>query len=117
MKPHVLVLEDNFIISMDFAGLVTEDLHAIPVLASSVASALKLIPDDIDLAFLDIDVVDGLSYPVAKKLKENEIPFIFISGRNRDLLPVEFRESPFISKPASAHKMVQLAKSLTGAFG
>jgi CheY-like chemotaxis protein len=116
MKPHVLVLEDNFIISLDFAGLVAEDLHAIPVMASSVAAALKLIPNDIDLAFLDVDVLDGLSYPVARKLKESDIPFIFVSGKNRDLLPDEFREAPFVSKPAPAYKMVQLAKSLTGAF-
>ena len=116
MKPHVLILEDNFIISCDIAGLVTESLHAVPVMASSVATALKLIPDDIALAFLDIDVLDGVSYPVARKLIENEIPFIFVSGKNKELLPDEFRQSPFVSKPASADKLVQLAKSLTGAF-
>jgi CheY-like chemotaxis protein len=117
MKPHVLVLEDNFIISLDFAGLVSEKLQAVPLVAASVCAALKMIPDNIELTFLDIDVTDGLSYPVAKKLKENEIPFIFVSGKNRDQLPDEFRDSPFLPKPASAHQMVQLAKSLTGAFG
>ena len=92
MKPHVLILEDNFIISLDIAGLVTESLHAVPVMARSVATAMKMIPDDIALAFLDIDVGDGESYPVAQKLAEWDIPFIFVSGKNRELLPDEFRE-------------------------
>ena len=117
MKPSVLILEDNFIISDDIAGLVREKLDASPKTASSVASALEMVPDGIALAFLDIDVLDGLSYPVARKLKENEIPFIFVSGKNKEMLPEEFRESPFVSKPASNLRLVQLAKSLCGAFG
>ena len=87
MKPHVLILEDNFIISLDIA-----------------------------LAFLDIDVADGESYRVAQKLTERNIPFIFAPGKNRELLPDEFRQSPFVSKPVSSLNLVQLAKSLTSAF-
>jgi CheY-like chemotaxis protein len=116
MKPHVLILEDNFIISLDIADLVTESLHSMPVMARSVATALKMIPDGIAFAFLDIDVRDGESYPVAQKLTECKIPFIFVSGKNRELLPDEFRQSPFVSKPVSSLNLVQLAKSLTSAF-
>lgn len=116
MKPHVLILEDNFIISHDIAGLVTENLHAKPVLARSVAVALKLIPDDIAFAFLDIDVLDGESYPVAQKLVKNNIPFIFLSAKNRNLLPEEFSEAPFMPKPVDGKNLMQLTKSLTSAF-
>ncbi len=114
MKPHVLILEDNFIISYDIAGLVTESLHATPLLARSLAAALKLIPDNI--AFLDIDVLDGVSYPVAQKLVKNHIPFIFLSAKNRNLLPEEFSEAPFLSKPVDGRNLMQLTKSLSNAF-
>jgi DNA-binding LytR/AlgR family response regulator len=117
MKPHVLILEDNFIISADIADLVTRSLHAMPVVATSVAKALKLVPNDIALAFLDIDVQDGVSYPVAQKLMENKIPLVFVSGKNKALLPDEFRDVPFVSKPAHPRNLVQLAKSLSSAFG
>jgi two-component SAPR family response regulator len=116
MKPHVLILEDNFIISYDMAGLVTENLHAKPILARSVECALKLIPDDIAFAFLDIDVLDGVSYPVAQKLVDNHIPFIFLSAKNRSTLPEKFSKTPFLSKPFDGNNLMQLTKSLTSAF-
>ena len=116
MKPHVLILEDDFIISMDIESLVAESLHATPVLARSVHAALKLLPDDIVFAFLDIDVLDGHSYPVAQKLVDNHIPFIFLSGKNKNLLPEAFSQAPFLSKPVDAENLLQLTKSLTGAF-
>lgn len=116
MQPHVLILEDNFIISHDIAGLVTETLHATPLLARSVAVALKLIPDNIAFAFLDIDVLDGVSYPVAQKLIDNHIPFIFLSGKSRNMLPEKFSEAPFLSKPVDGKNLMQLTKSLTSAF-
>jgi two-component SAPR family response regulator len=116
MKPHVLILEDNFIILYDIAGLVTESLHAKPLLARSVAAALKLIPDNIAFAFLDIDVLDGVSYPVAQKLVKNHIPFIFLSAKHRNLLPEEFSEAPFLSKPVEGRNLMQLTKSLSNAF-
>jgi DNA-binding LytR/AlgR family response regulator len=117
MKPHVLILEDDFILSEDIADLVLQRLHAIPVMANSVSKALKLVPNDIALAFLDIDVRDGLSYPVAQKLMENEIPLVFVSGKNKNLLPDRFRKVPFVSKPAPPRILVQLAQSLSSAFG
>jgi hypothetical protein len=104
MKPHVLILEDSFIISMDIENLVTENLKATPVLARSVRAALKLLPDHIAFAFLDINVVDG------------EIPFIFLSGKNKNLLPDAFSQAPFLSKPFDAENLLHLTKSLTGAF-
>ena len=116
MKPHVLILEDNFIISAEIAGLVTKTLNAIPVMARSVATAMKLIPHDIAVAFLDSDMLNGVSYPIAKNPIESEIPFIFVSGKNKQLLPVEFRESPFGSEPVSFGNLVQIAKLLASAF-
>jgi hypothetical protein len=117
MKPNVLILEDNFLLCADIADLVADRLNATPVMASSVAKAMKLVPDDIAFAFLDIDVLDGESYPVAQKLMENEIPIVFVSGKDQDLLPDEFSAVPFVSKPASPRILVQLAKSLSNAFG
>ena len=116
MKPHVLILEDDFIISFDMAGLVTDTLHATPLVVRSIEEALKLIPDDIAFAFLDIDVLDGKSYPVAQKLMDNHIPFIFLTGENRKLLPEKFSKAPFMSKPVDDKTLVKLTKSLTNAF-
>jgi two-component SAPR family response regulator len=116
MKPHVLILEDNFIISHDMASLVAEQLHATPVLSRSVAAALKLIPEAIAFAFLDIDVIDGVSFPVAHKLSANEIPFVFLSGKTKNQLPEAFSQAPFLSKPVDGDRLMQLTRSLSSAF-
>ena len=68
---------------------------------SHVSEAMKNIPDGFALALLDIEVLDGKSYPVARKLMQNDIPFIFISGNERDSLPQDLKHTPFLSKPAS----------------
>lgn len=117
MKPNVLIVEDNFLLCADIADLVADRLNATPVTADSIAKAMKLVCDDIAFAFLDIDVSDGESYPVAQKLMDNEIPIVFVSGKDQDLLPDEFSDVPFVSKPASPRVLVQLAKSLSSAFG
>jgi hypothetical protein len=68
MKPHVLILEDNFFLAEDLADLVRKDLDGDPLVVHHVSDAIEMIPDNIKLAFLDIEVSDGVSYPVAKKL-------------------------------------------------
>ena len=80
MKPNVLIVEDDFIQAANLAEVVQQDLDAEPLAVASVSEALKVIPDNIDLAILDIELVDGKSYPVARKLIHNEIPVIFVSA-------------------------------------
>ena len=116
MKPRVLILEDNFLLSENLAEVVHHDLEADTLQVSHVSEAMKNIPDGFALALLDIEVLDGKSYPVARKLMQNDIPFIFISGNERDSLPQDLKHTPFLSKPASVHRLVQLSKSLSSAF-
>ena len=74
MKPRVLIVEDNFLLSEHLADMVQEDLAAESLTATRVSVALGLIPDDIALALLEIEVVNGKTYPAARKLKANRIP-------------------------------------------
>ena len=116
MKPRVLILEDNFLLSENLAEIVHHDLEADALQVSHVSEAMTKIPDGFALALLDIEVLDGKSYPVARKLMQNDIPFIFVSGNDPDSLPKDLRDTPFLSKPASGRRLVQLSKSLSSAF-
>ena len=97
MKPNVLSVEDDFIQAANLAEVVQQDLDAEPVAVASVTEALKIIPDDIDLASLDIELVDGKSYPVARKLIDNEIPVIFVSANARAFRPDDLKDIPFLA--------------------
>ena len=116
MKPHVLILEDNFFLAEHLAEIVQQDLDGEPVAVSTVAEALKCIPDNIALAFLDVELLDGNSYPAARKFMLSKIPFIFVSGNEPASLPEDFKDIPFLSKPVSTGRLVRLSKALSNAF-
>ena len=63
MKPQVLILEDNFLIAENLAEIVQEDLRAQPLAVSTVSEAVKIIPDGIDFAFLDIELPMAIAFP------------------------------------------------------
>ena len=96
--------------------MVQEDLLATPIGVSTVAEALEIIPDGIEFAVLDIEVRDGQSYQVARRLKECEIPFIFVSGNDSGSLPKDLQDAPFLAKPVATGRVVRLAKALTAVF-
>ena len=93
MKPHVLILEDDFLMAANLEE-VQEVLHAKPIGVSTVVEALQIIPDGIEFAVLDIEVRDRQSYQVARKLKKCEIPFIFVSGNDIKSLPEDLKDVP-----------------------
>jgi two-component SAPR family response regulator len=116
MRPHVLIVEDNFLLSECLVDIVQEDLFAEALTATCVSVALGIIPDDIVLAFLDIEVEDGKTYPAARKLMANNIPFIFVSGNEPASLPDDLKEAPFLSKPVDPGRLIKLAKVLCSEF-
>ncbi len=116
MKPHVLIVEDDFLQAANLAEVVQQDLDAQPLAVASVSEALKIIPDDIELAILDIEVMDGTSFPAARKLMQNDIPFIFVSANARASLPDDLKKVPFLSKPFVPGNLVRVSKALMPAL-
>jgi two-component SAPR family response regulator len=116
MKPHVLILEDDFLLAAHMEEIVQDDLNGEPIGVSTVAEALEIIPDDIVMAFLDIEVRDGKSYPVARKLINNSIPCIIMSGNEQSSLPEDLKDVPFLSKPVAPGRLVRLTRALSSAF-
>jgi two-component SAPR family response regulator len=116
LRPHVLIVEDNFLLSEHLVDVVQEDLAAQAMSVSCVSVALGIIPDDIVLAFLDIEVEDGKTYPAARKLMANNIPFIFVSGNEPSSLPDDLKGVPFLSKPVDTVRLIRLARELSDAF-
>ena len=116
MRPKVLIVEDNFLLAAYLAELIQQVLDAEPLLAKSVKEALQITPDELAIAFLDIEVVDGESFPVARKLKEKKVPFVFVSGNEPSSLPPDLKDVPFLPKPVNPSHLVRIAKALSSAF-
>jgi CheY-like chemotaxis protein len=101
----ILILEDEPII-----GLALEDMLAgkgARVLhASRIEEAEELLSgQQVDSAVLDVNVHGILSYPVAARLAERAIPFIFATGYGDRSHPPEFAAVPTVSKPYSAEEI------------
>ena len=99
MKKSVLIVEDDPIIAHAMARLVEDNLDCSTETAGSVASAMALIDADVGFGILDVEVADGVSYPVAEELAHRHIPFIFVSGSDPQQVPADLAAAPFFRKP------------------
>lgn len=100
MKKKIMVVEDELMICMLVEEIILAMGHEIVGPAHSVESALKLIETEkIDFATLDVNLGRSLVYPVADKLKEKGIPFVFSTGYGVNGLDDIYKNNPVISKP------------------
>ena len=65
-----------------------------------------------DAATLNVNLLDGPSYPVADALAGAHIPFLFASANSSSTLPARFSRSPLLSKPFAAYQVVQALLAL-----
>jgi DNA-binding response OmpR family regulator len=67
--------------------------------AASTGAAMKVIVNDPpDAVILDLQVADGLSYPVAEELSRSGIPFLIATGFGSGDIDPEF-SAPIVGKP------------------
>lgn len=97
---RLLVLEDEPLIAEMLVFWAREMGCEIVGPASSIKDALLLIEKNrVDLAFLDICVSDGDSYPVAARLKARKIPFVFATGISDACIDPKYAGAPVAQKP------------------
>jgi CheY-like chemotaxis protein len=98
---RILVVEDEYLIAMMLRdGL--EDVGSVVVgPVPSVEKAIKTIAADpnIDAAILDINLGGVMAYPVAETLIDRNIPFVFTSGYEDDMLRGRFPNIRNCHKP------------------
>jgi CheY-like chemotaxis protein len=97
---RVLVVEDEFLISMMLEGWLA-DLGCEPVgPATSIDDALAMIGrDPIDAAILDVNIKGGETYPVAEALVAQGAPFAFSTGADPAEIQKRFPDARLLVKP------------------
>jgi CheY-like chemotaxis protein len=98
---RVLVVEAQYAVALDLCeGLGREGASVVgPV--SSVEDALKMLESSgrPDIAVLDIKLQGGLVYPVADKLEQLGVPYLFATACEPDEIPEQYRFAPRFDKP------------------
>ncbi len=99
-RPRVLVVEDEALIAMEIAHVLTEANFEVLGPARAVAEALSLIEETgCDAAVLDINLRGETSEPVARKLMADGTSFVTLSGYSRAQHPQIFAGVPALAKP------------------
>lgn len=97
---NVLVVEDDALVAWDVETALLDAGCLVVGPANGVARALELMDaHKLDLVVLDLNLGTDSSAPIADRLQEKGIPFLFLSGHSREFLPQRHRERPLVAKP------------------
>ncbi|MEW6453469.1 MAG: response regulator [Pseudomonadota bacterium] len=96
----IMLVEDEALVAMSVNELMTDFGFSVvgPFgRVSEAAAALK--KGGIDAAILDINLGGELVYPLAEKLVEANVPFIFVTGYGPESIDRRFAAVPVLQKP------------------
>ena len=113
---RVLLVEDNMLIALDAEDMLA-DLGAEAVaVAASVSDALAAIERERpDLAVLDVNLGPETSIPVAERLAELDVPFLFATGYGDKVpRPPSVSDAPMVSKPYNPDVLRKAIATLRG---
>ena len=113
IKGRALIVEDDVILGWALErALYKGGFHAVKLVVS-VDQALEQLRYGVpDIALLDLRLRGGkLSLPVADALNDAGVPFVFLTGHSRDLIPERYRGRPFLAKPAFEEDILDALRS------
>ena len=81
----VLVMEDNPVLAADLAGLIEDRGARVLGPFRRLSDGMVLLDQQMpDMAILDVELLDGMVLPLADRLTDKGIPFVFYSARYSD---------------------------------
>ncbi|WP_158807390.1 HWE histidine kinase domain-containing protein [Beijerinckia sp. L45] len=109
----MLLVEDSLIIALDAEDILSR-LGAEVMTASTVESALDLIDGALPtLAMLDINLGDQMSFAIADRLGELNVPFLFATGYGEQaVLPDLHEHRTVVQKPYTIEGIARILEDL-----
>jgi CheY-like chemotaxis protein len=112
---RVLLVEDEALVAMMIQECLTEYGHSVVGPIGRAADALAAAKQgEFDAAILDINLSDGMAYPVAEILSERGVPFAFVTGYEADTVDERFSKVPVLQKPIERQMLQRLFVPNTG---
>ena len=96
----ILIIEDESLVMMLIEDTLVDLGCAIAGTASRVDDAMAKVSSlNFDAAILDVNLNGVESFPIAEKLLERGIPFVFATGYGQAGIPESLRGIPTLAKP------------------
>ncbi|TDB32515.1 response regulator [Stenotrophomonas sp. TEPEL] len=112
--PRLLLVEDQLDLADLMEQALTDEGNEIAH-ANSVFEALGMLDTGhFDGAVLDVELRDGVVFPVADRLLELGIPYLFASAVYDQLVPVRHRRAPFLAKPFHVQGLQRAVREALG---
>lgn len=110
-----LLVEDEYLAASSIMMALEDEGAEIAGPVSNVAGALKLVNErafELDGAIVDLNLRGTMAYPLAEKLAEYQIPFVFVTGCDCSSVPKPFTSVPCLNKPCKEKKLLAVLASL-----
>lgn len=112
---RILVIEDEYFIASDLARALIAAGAEVVGPAGDLAAGLRLADgEEIDAAILDINLDGAMSYPIADRLTQAQVPHLFLTGYDGWSLPTAYRNIPCLPKPFTMPRLLALVGRLCG---
>lgn len=100
-RQRILVVEDDPFIAMDIEAAMLDHLgdRAEIIVTDNLGDAHGVAEKQVDCALLDVDVIGGKTFDLARRFRQRGTPFAFVSGSLPSDLPSELAGAAFLRKP------------------
>jgi CheY-like chemotaxis protein len=106
---HILVVEDEYYLATDTADAIRRAGATVLGPCSNEQDALAQIKSrSPSAALLDINLGLGPTFNIARMLKQNDVPLIFVTGYDAEVIPPEFAKVPRLQKPVEELHIISL---------
>ena len=113
---RVLIVEDRYLIASEMADEVRRLGAEVVGPSPDLARARDLITGErLDAALLDINLDGELVFPLADLLARRNVPFVFLTGYDEDVLPEAWHDRPKLTKPIDARDLRRALLAVTAA--
>lgn len=110
---RVLLVEDEPALMLVLEQTIDQIGYDVSKTAKDLQTALACAEEAaFDVAVLDVNLNGAESYPVADRLVELGVPFLFTTGFGANRLPERFKGAPFLEKPFRLKEIAAALQSL-----
>ncbi|WP_297514565.1 response regulator [uncultured Caulobacter sp.] len=111
-RATILVVEDCFLQANTLKVALEDAGYAVRCRGHEDQALSELDRARPTLALIDINLGDGPSYAVAATLERLGVPFVFVTGYDRRVLPPRWRGAQYLSKPVTGGQVVDAVRGL-----
>lgn len=109
---QVLVVEDGYFIATNLKQLLEESGAIVVGPVGNLAQGLALAEEPLDAAVLDVSLRGTPSFPIADRLSNRNVPYVFLTGYDEWSLPSEYRDTARLAKPLPSTAIVTMVGTL-----